>query len=258
MNKNLQVKDLNIEHLADVLKLQDKIIEGFRKDEKHFILRRSVEDFMKALDSENIHMIGIFDGDKLIAQSIFEFPHDNQQRDMEEFAGEISNNDLVIYKATLVDKDYRGQGLMSKLLDYRETKAKQSGKKVAINQIAIDNPASWINALKNGMSIRKVDKDPDDGAKVLYLQKDFYEAKEDYTSDGDTFSMYIGKDIHKEIPALFNKMRHFVEKGYRGISLDKQTNSIIWAKSENQKGNYMLNNSVSTLFAGFPNRTIRS
>ena len=175
MKKNLEIKELNIAHLADVLKLQDKIIEGLNQDEQHFILRRSVEDFMKALDSEDTHMLGVFDGDKLVAQSIFEFPQDNQKRDMEEFAGEVPNSDLVIYKATLVDKDYRGMGLMSKLLDYREMKAKMAGKKVAIHQIAIDNPASWINALKNGMSIRKVDNDPDDGAQVLYLQKELCE-----------------------------------------------------------------------------------
>ena len=258
MNKNLQVKDLNIEHLADVLKLQDKIIAGFHEDEKHFILKRSVEDFMRALDSESTHMVGVFDDDKLVAQSIFEFPQDNQKRDLEEFAGDIPNSDLVIYKATLVDKEYRGMGLMKSLLEYREMKAIQAGKKVAINQIAIDNPASWINALKNGMSIRKVDKDPDDGAKVLYLQKDFYADKDNYTNDDNTFFMYIGKDIHKEIPALFNKMCHFVEKGYKGISLDKHTNSIVWAKSENENNNYMLKRIVNDLFASYPNRTTRS
>ncbi len=49
---------------------------------------------------------------------------------------------------------------------------------------------------------------------------------------GSEFAMYIGKDIHKEIPALFNKMRHFAAKGYRGVRLDKETNSIIWVKSD--------------------------
>lgn len=258
MNKNLKIKDLNIEHLADVLKLQDKIIAGFHEDEKHFVLKRSVEDFMKALDSENIHMIGIFDGDKLIAQSIFEFPQDNQKRDLEEFAKDIPNSDLVIYKATLIDKDYRGLGLMSKLLEYRENKAKEAGKKVAINQIAIDNPASWINALKNGMSIRKVDNDPDDNAKVLYLQKDFYDKNSNFIQEDSVFSMFIGKDIHKEIPALFNKMRHFVAKGYRGIKLDKATNSIVWAKAGKQKQRMFHSMGVTSLFAGVQDKTIRS
>ena len=258
MKKNLEIKELNIAHLADVLKLQDKIIEGLNQDEQHFILRRSVEDFIKALDSEDTHMLGVFDGDKLVAQSIFEFPQDNQKRDMEEFAGEVPNSDLVIYKATLVDKDYRGMGLMSKLLDYREMKAKMAGKKVAINQIAIDNPASWINALKNGMSIRKVDNDPDDGAQVLYLQKELCEEDQECIIEDSSFSMYIGKDIHKEIPALFNKMRYFVAKGYRGIRLDKTTNSIVWAKPEMQRNNEMLPQIMTNFFANIQDRTIRN
>ena len=120
MSKKLEVKELNIENLADVLKLQDKIIAGLKEDEKHFILKRSVEDFMHALNSENTHMIGVFDGDKLVAQSIFDFPQNGQRRDMPEFASNIVNDDLVIYKATLVDVDYRGLGLMRELLAYRE------------------------------------------------------------------------------------------------------------------------------------------
>lgn len=258
MNNKLVIKDLNIEHLADVLKLQDKIIAGFHEDEKHFILKRSVEDFMRALDSESTHMVGVFDGDKLVAQSIFEFPQNNQKRDLEEFAGDVANSDLVIYKATLVDIDYRGQGLMSKLLDYREMKAKKAGKKVAINQIAIDNPASWINALKNGMSIRKIDKDPDDGAKVLYLQKELDDKNSEVVDEKSAFLMYIGKDIHKEIPALFNKMRHFVSKGYRGVKLDKQTNSIVWAKTELSKTKVMLSKTFIGLWPNNQDKTIRS
>ena len=130
MSKKLEVKELNIENLADVLKLQDKIIAGLKEDEKHFILKRSVEDFMHALNSENTHMIGVFDGDKLVAQSIFDFPQNGQRRDMPEFASNIVNDDLVIYKATLVDVDYRGLGLMRELLAYREKKAKEAGKTI--------------------------------------------------------------------------------------------------------------------------------
>lgn len=260
MSKKLEVKELNIENLADVLKLQDKIIAGLKEDEKHFILKRSVEDFMHALNSENTHMIGVFDGDKLVAQSIFDFPQNGQRRDIPEFASNIVNDDLVIYKATLVDVDYRGLGLMRELLAYREKKAKEAGKKVAISQIAIDNPASWINALKSGMSIRKVDKDPDDQAKVLYMQKELGPSNNVAISEESIFSMYIGKDIHKEIPALFNKMRYFVSKGFRGIKIDQQTNNIIWAKFSDENSKIIPLNLASSKFhlVGAPSKTIRS
>lgn len=229
MDKKLRVESLNIEHLADVMCLQDKIITHLKSDEKHFILKRSAADFMKALDSERTHMLGVFDGDKLVAQSIFEFPQNGVERDYMEFVPEIANEDLVVYKATIVDVDYRGRGLMQEFLSYREQKAKAAGKTTAISQIAIDNPASWINAIKNGMSIRKVDYDPEDQAKVLYMQKDFY-AKQSNMAAEDTFAMYIGENIHKEIPALFNKMRYLADNGYHGVKLDRQTNCIVWSR----------------------------
>jgi GNAT superfamily N-acetyltransferase len=255
MEQDFTVQKLDITHLAAVMNLQDKIIANFHADEKHFILKRSATDFMKALDNENSHMIGIFDGDKLIAQSIFEFPTSMADRDMPEFAAEIAPTDLVIYKATLVDMDYRGHGLMQKLLNYRENQARLNGKTTAISQIAMDNPASWINALKNGMSIRKVDRDPFDDAKVLYMQKDFDREEPVYKAE-NMFVMSIGKDIHKEIPALFNKMRHIAQLGYRGLGLDKEKKAIIWGKPEpEQEKSYAINYDFA--FADALGRTTR-
>ncbi len=233
MVKKLEVKELNIENLPAVMALQDKIFANLQQDEKHFILKRSVEDFMKALDGKNVHMFGIFDGSKLVAQSMFEFPQNGQKRELAEFASDVNYNDLVIYKATLVDLDYRGKGLMQELLRQREEKAKSFGKKTAISQIAIDNPASWVNALKSGMSIRKVDKDPFDGTKVLYMQKDFYKPLLPARAE-NSFSMYLGKNIHKEIPALFNKMHYLAEAGYYGTRFIGNENKIVWEKGEKQ------------------------
>ena len=81
------------------------------------------------------------------------------------------------------------------------------------------------------MSIRKVDKDPFDGAKVLYMQKDFYKPLA-ISKTKNCFSMYIGKNIHKEIPALFNKMHYLAEAGYCGIEFVGKENKIVWAKPE--------------------------
>lgn len=91
---------------------------------------------------------------------------------MPEFKPEIENKDLVLYEAILVDPVYRGSSLMKRMLEYIENNALDSGRTHAIIQIAVDNPASWINALHHGMSITKVDLDPADGAKVIYLEKE--------------------------------------------------------------------------------------
>lgn len=233
---NAQIKELNITHLPDVQELQNKIFDNLHEDEKHFILKRSAEDFIKALGGENTHMLGVFQENKLIAQCIFAMPQNELSRDMPEFLPDVQNQDLVIYKAVAVDPNFRGTNLMKKMLDHIEKSAKEMGKKTSIIQIAIDNPASWINALRNGMAIKKVDKDPEDGVKVLYLQKDFDKSTQ---STGQEFHMTIGKDIHTQIPFLYNRMQYRIEKGFSGMSLEKTAGNykLVWHKTHDSSKN---------------------
>ena len=235
--KHLTVKKLNISHLQDVIKLQQKIIDGLHPDEQHFILHRTEEDYMHSLNSETSNMLGVFDGDELIAQTVFAMPKNGEKRDMPEFRPEVNNEDLVLYEAILVDPQYRGSGLMKKMLDFIEAHAIDNGRKHAIIQIAIDNPASWINALHHGMSITKVDKDPNDGVKVIYLEKKItHHAKQQNSySDKNSYSLFLGENIHKKIPTLFSKMQYLIESGYHGVELNKETQSLIWKKKQEER-----------------------
>lgn len=110
--KQLTVKKLDINNLADVMKLQEKIISGLHPDEQHFILHRTAEDYMKSLNGKSSNMLGVFDGDTLIAQTVYSLPLNGETRDMPEFKPEIENKDLVLYEAILVDPAYRGSSLM--------------------------------------------------------------------------------------------------------------------------------------------------
>ena len=117
---------------------------------------------------------------------------------MPEFKPNTPNEDLVIYEAILVDPAYRGSSLMKRMLNYIEAHALDNGRKHSIIQIAVDNPASWINALHHGMSITKVDLDPSDGAKVIYLEKNIHqqEQKAPLLQDNNkTYTMYLGEKL---------------------------------------------------------------
>lgn len=234
--KHLTVKKLNPANLSDVMSLQERIISGLHPDEQHFILHRTETDYIKSLNGTSSNMLGVFDEDTLIAQVVYGLPQNNESRDMPEFKPDTPNEDLVIYEAILVDPAYRGSSLMKRMLEYIEANAIDEGRKHAIIQIAVDNPASWINALHHGMSITKVDLDPFDGVKVIYLEK---EIKHNNTAqpliqdNKQTYSMYLGDNIHAKIPSLFMKMQHLISKGYHGVSLNKETKSLIWQKDEN-------------------------
>lgn len=233
--KHLTVKKLNASNLQNVMSLQERIISGLHPDEQHFILHRTEADYMKSLSGTSSNMLGVFDGDNLIAQVVYGMPHNGEARDMPEFKSDIPNNELVIYEAILVDPAYRGSSLMKRMLEYIEEHALDNGRKHSIIQIAIDNPASWINALHHGMSITKVDFDPTDNVKVIYLEKKIAAKKIEEKSASQqkqTYSMYLGENIHAKIPSLFMKMQHLINSGYKGISLNKETKSLIWQKEQ--------------------------
>ena len=254
--KHLTVKKLDISNLADVMKLQEKIISGLHPDEQHFILHRTAEDYMKSLDGKSSNMLGVFDGDVLIAQTVFNMPQNGEERDMPEFKPDLENKDLVLYEAILVDPAYRGSSLMKKMLEYIEGHALDNGRTHAIIQIAVDNPASWINALHHGMSITKVDLDPNDGAKVIYLEKEIAHSNTPTlraaNNNHQTYSLFLGENIHARIPSLFNKMQYLVQNGYKGVSLNKETQSLIFEKQTTSRTKslnfaYFSNDKVSSL-----------
>ncbi len=232
--KHLTVKKLNASNLQNVMSLQERIINGLHPDEQHFILHRTDADYMKSLTGTSSNMLGVFDEDKLIAQAVYGMPHNGEARDMPEFKPDTPNDELVIYEAILVDPAYRGSSLMKRMLEYIESHALDNGRKHSIIQIAVDNPASWINALHHGMTITKVDLDPFDGVKVIYLEKEIAasQTQTPVALPKQTYSMYLGDNIHAKIPSLFTKMQYLINKGFHGISLNKETKSLIWQKEE--------------------------
>lgn len=231
MNKNdLTLKKLDITDLKSLIDLQDKIIAGLKPDEQHFILHRSTRDFLNALESPSTYVFGLYDGSRLVSQSILSLPKDNENREIPEFLSENSNSELAVYKAVLVDTQYRGRGLMKRMLRTREEAAILNGRTIAITQIAADNPASWINALQYGMQITKVGYDPEDGAKVIYLQKRLDGKKEPLLNMNKEYALVLGKDIHHQVPILFNKMQKLFEEGWVAteIKLDNNEFKLIW------------------------------
>lgn len=239
--KHLTVKKLDISNLPDVMNLQQKIISGLHPDEQHFILHRTEEDYLKSLNGKSSNMLGVFDGEELIAQTVYVMPHNGEPRDMPEFRPDIPNQDIVIYEAILVDPAYRGSSLMKRMLEYIENHALDNGRKHSMIQIAVDNPASWINALHHGMAITKVDYDPNDGVKVLYLEKRItHQTTPTLKQDNKkTYSLHLGENIHAQIPALFNKMQYLIRNGYHGVSLDKETQSLIWQQQDTSRTNIL-------------------
>ena len=202
---------------------------------------------MQALESPSTCVFGLFDGKKLVSQSILSLPKEDEERELAEFLPDHSNSELAIYKAVLVDSEYRGHGLMKRMLQIREDTAILNNRSIAITQIAADNPASWINALRHGMQITKVGFDPYDQAEVIYLQKKIGQSTTEQNAyAGSTYSMKLGSNIHMQVPLLFNKMQELSKRGMIGVSWDAQNNALIWQQTSSDKEQMNINSSRQT------------
>ena len=236
-NTELTLKKLDITDLKSLIDLQNTIISNFKEDEQHFILHRTTSDFLNALESDSTYVFGLYDREQLVSQSILSLPKDNEEREIPEFLADIPNSKLAVYKAVLVDPKYRGRGLMKKMLRIREETSIMNGRSVAISQIAADNPASWINALRYGMQITKVGYDPNDNAKVVYLQKRLDGKMEPKINFEKTYSLSLGKNIHNQVPILFNKLQKLSDEGWIGTDLciDDGNFKLIWHPLEQKE-----------------------
>ena len=236
-NTELTLKKLNITDLKSLIDLQDKIIADLKEDEQHFILHRTASDFLNALESDSMYVFGLYDRQQLVSQSILSLPKDNETREIPEFLSHISNSKLAVYKAVLVDPKYRGRGIMKRMLRIREETSIINGRDIAISQIAADNPASWINALKYGMQITRVGYDPDDNAKVIYLQKNLNKKDSLNINYNKSYALSLGKNIHNQIPILFNKLQKLSDAGWIGTDLQIENGDfkLIWHPLEQEK-----------------------
>ena len=243
----LTLKKLDITDLKSLIDLQNKIILDLKEDEQHFILHRTASDFLNALESDSTYVFGLYDGDCLVSQSILSLPKDNETREIPEFLSDVPNSKLAVYKAVLVDPKYRGRGLMKKMLRIREETSIMNGRNIAISQIAADNPASWINALRYGMQITRVGYDPEDHAKVVYLQKRLDGKMDPKINLQKKYALSLGKDIHNQVPVLFNKLQKLSSDGWIGTDLciDDGNFKLMWhplEQEESKSAQYVQNN----------------
>jgi GNAT superfamily N-acetyltransferase len=174
---------------------------------------------------------------KLIGQSILSLPNDKENRELSEYCSEYKNSEIAVFKAVIADPEYRGNGIMKKMLKIREEIAAENGRKIAISQIAADNPSSWINALRNGMKVTKVGLDPEDDAKVVYLKKGLKSQDVLKYNKENKYDLLLSGDVHKSANILFNKMVRLSEGGYVGIDWNRENHTLSWYKREEETVN---------------------
>lgn len=225
MNESLQLTKLTINDLDNVLKLQEKIISGLPESQKHFTVHRTKEEFVDALTSPSKFVYGVYIGKSLVAQSILEFldGNNNNSEWLQASGYQYKASDIAVYKAVLVDPQYRGQGLMGRMLQAREDMSIMSGKKVSLCKISLDNVFSLKNALTHGMDIINMKKEQ--GHCKVFLQKEL--SRIDSTS---SYNIIHKHSLNLDKPnyiTLKQTLSNMLSQGMKGI-WNPNNHSLSW------------------------------
>ena len=93
------------------------------------------------------------------------------------------------------------------------------------------------------------------GVKVIYLEKKISHKPAPVlhaaNNNAQVYSMYLGDNIHAKIPSLFHKMQYLIQNGYHGVSLNKESKSLVWEKQTAARNNslsfgYMLKDKAAS------------
>lgn len=157
------------ENMNDILALQDVVIQSLTAEEKNYVLPKSQAFFERHLSQGNT-VLGIVHNGQLIAQSIILNPTaENPKTGMVDMALNAGPEKITVLQGVLVHPDYRGNKLMSVMVDEWLSLAAQEGRVHAIAEVTTDNYYSWSVFLKEGLSIHSLGVDPTDGTEVYNM-----------------------------------------------------------------------------------------
>lgn len=224
----LQSKD----NIDDILALQKTVYDDLTEEEKVYIVPKDRAFFEKHFANGN-HVFGVVHNGKLIAQSIsLEPSQQNPKTGMVNMSLPVMSDKVAIIQGILVHPDYRGNALMSRMLDAKLKIATNTGRTDLIAEVAVDNFYSWSVFLKEGLAIHSIETDPSDGtviynmhAKVKPLIKK--RLKETFNAAAKKVTACPVHDIEQQ--------KKLLSKGYVGIAFEKAGNTLLFKKLGHKK-----------------------
>lgn len=218
------------ENMNDILALQDTVINSLTDEEKSFVLPKSPEFFKRHL-LEGHTVLGIMHEGKLIAQSIILNPTiENQKTGMVDMSLHANPEKITVLQGVLVHPDYRGNKLMSVMVDEWLSLAAGEGRVHAIAEVTTDNYFSWSVFLKEGLSIHSIGIDCADGTKVYNMHAHVSTLiKERLSPDFNKNAKQ--PDIHCHHKDI-NLQESLIAEGYKGTSYNHKTGQFGFSKKK--------------------------
>jgi ribosomal protein S18 acetylase RimI-like enzyme len=174
-----RIERLTPEHMAQVLALHEETRAALTEEQKMFLLPQEASYFEKFLTKKSGVMLGIFAGDRLVAQIVLMGP-----LSVDEVIGKhaITRNDvtfhhvgamdsIVAIKSMTVSPSYRGNELSQHMLTAALEQPITLQADQVFAQISVENTRSWELFLRNGFGVVAAGIDPGDQKPRFILQK---------------------------------------------------------------------------------------
>lgn len=172
------IEPLSPQHLPDLLRLQDVIINALPADQKNVILVKTPEQ-MTARMTDLGKTFGVFadtpqQKKHLIAYAVLALPSETWPvADMVLPPDKLpcAPTALGVLQSSSVHPAFRGHHLHLSLIEARMEVCAQLGRTDIMSEIAVVNTRSLVGLMKEGMQIITTAVDPDDGCKLVYVHK---------------------------------------------------------------------------------------
>lgn len=219
---------LTKDHLDQILALQDKVFNSLSEAEKTFILKKEPSFFEKHMDQGNI-LLGVVHDGELIAQSILLNPtKEHPKTGMVDMKLPSRADKITVIQGVIVDPDFRGNKLMTTMVDTWLDISKKARRKDAISEVTVENHYSWSVFLKEGMHIHSIGTDPADGT-LVYNMHGHVEGwiKERLSAK---FNTAAAKKTVACPMADIEGQKKLLKKGYIGTQFDATKHNILFEK----------------------------
>lgn len=221
------VVKLEKEDIPQILSLQDDAFASLTEQEKTFLLKKDKTFFENHFDHGHT-VLGVVSEGKLVAQSIIVNPTQAHPKSgMTDMTLNAKPEQITVLQGVIVHHEYRGNALMTYMVDEWLKGAKKDNRVHAIAEVATGNFFSWSVFMKEGLNIHSLGHDDSDGTdlynlhgKVTALLKQRLKPQ---------FNKASKKPAMVEVPVNdLAQQKMLTEAGYLGVSFNAANQNIVF------------------------------
>lgn len=210
--------------IPQILKLQDQVFDSLTADEQNFLLRKDKAFFEDHFANGNV-VLGIVSEGRLIAQSVILNPTSAHPKSgMTDMALDARPDEVTVLQGVIVHPDYRGNKLMTFMVDEWLAVANAQGRKHALAEVTTENFFSWSVFMKEGLGIHSLGCDKSDGTDLYNMYAEVAPLMEKRLSGAFNSAAEVVK-----VPLLdLESQKTLTEAGFLGVAFEAANQNIVF------------------------------